>query len=182
MVAGVGVVGLAVWTRGVWTGLLAAFVAFRSWAGFQQARLLARLARAPRHPEAVCPSCRAHPLRGDVWGCDQCGKRFDTFAHRAVCPGCGKQFPVTECPDCQRGHPIAEWFSAVPPLATAELPEPGPREGQPARGRLWPREYQAPSAQVRLPPAVTRASALTPSSWRAHRRTFLSSLPIAGQR
>jgi Zn-dependent protease len=126
MVAGVGVVGLAVWSMDVWIGLLAAFVAFRSWAGFQQARLLALLARAPRHPEAACPSCRAHPLRGDVWGCDQCGTRFDIFMDRGVCPGCGKQFPVTECTDCLRAHPIAEWFGAVPPPATAERPEPGP--------------------------------------------------------
>jgi Zn-dependent protease len=123
MAAGVAVVGLAVLKGELWIGLLAAFVAFRSWAGFKQARLLARLARAPRNPDAACPSCGAHPLQGDVWVCDQCSTRFDTFAHRGVCPGCGKQFLETECIDCLRGHPITEWFGAVPQPPVPEKPE-----------------------------------------------------------
>ena len=112
LVVGVGFVGWALWEGDVWLGVIAAFVAFRSWAGFQQARLLALLARAPRHPDAACPSCGAHPLAGEWWACEQCGRRLDTFAHRGVCPGCGQAFPVTQCPECLQAHPMADWLAA----------------------------------------------------------------------
>jgi Zn-dependent protease len=126
MVAGVGVIALAVLVGDWWLGLLAAFVALRSWAGFQQARLLAQLARAPRHQDAACPSCRAHPLLGEWWACNQCNTRFDTFTHHAVCPGCGKQFPESECADCLRKNPIEKWFGATPQPPTMEGREPEP--------------------------------------------------------
>jgi Zn-dependent protease len=126
MVAGVGFVGLAVWSQDLWLGILAVFVAVRSWAGFQQARLLARLARAPRHADAACPACHVHPLQGEWWGCDQCGTRFDPFLHRAVCPGCGKSFPDTECIDCLRRHPMADWFGAAQEATAVDGSAAGP--------------------------------------------------------
>ncbi len=111
MAAGLAVIALAV-TRGeVWIGVLAAFVAMRSWAGFQSARLLARIAAAPRHAEAACPACKAHPLDGNFWQCEHCGTRFDTFASRGVCPGCGAEFPQTRCFDCLHASPMAQWFA-----------------------------------------------------------------------
>lgn len=93
-----------------WFGVIAAFSALRCWAGFRQAQQLAKLESAPRHPDASCPSCDAHPPKGPYWQCDACGARFDTFAHQAECPACGKRFEMTACVDCQRAHPIWAWY------------------------------------------------------------------------
>ncbi len=110
MVVGVGVLIVAVLEREMWFGILAAFVAFRSLAGFQMARQLARLASVPTHKDAACPSCHEHPLAGDLWKCDLCQTAFDTFTHRGICPGCGKRFDVTSCPACGQAAPIATWY------------------------------------------------------------------------
>ena len=90
MVAGAGLVVLAIFVGEIWLGIIAIFAVLQSLAGFQQARLLARLENAPRHEEAECPSCKTSPVMGKFWACDQCQTRFDTFRHGAVCPGCGK--------------------------------------------------------------------------------------------
>jgi Zn-dependent protease len=112
MIAAAGAIGLAVLIKDTWIGILAVFVALRSWAGFQQARFLARMADAPRHEDAACPSCGVHPFVGEFWGCGQCGSRFDTFKHKAICPGCGRNYDQTTCPDCLKSHPIGEWLTA----------------------------------------------------------------------
>lgn len=104
------VVVLAVIARELWFGIMAIFVGMRCYAGFRQAQMLARLAALPRHQEAACPWCRAHPLIGDFWKCNQCHARFDTFETLAACPNCGQRFPETTCLDCGEAHPIAEWF------------------------------------------------------------------------
>lgn len=109
MIAAVLVIALAIWARDVWIGIMAVFVAFRSWSGYQQAQILAELARAPRHPDAACPGCGAHPLMGDYWGCGQCRTAFDLFAQRGVCPGCGSEFVESRCPECQQVHLLADW-------------------------------------------------------------------------
>ena len=72
MVAGVAVLVLAAVARDLWIVLLAAFVAFRSWAGFQQARIMARILNAPRHEDASCPSCKTSPVTGEFWACEKC--------------------------------------------------------------------------------------------------------------
>ena len=113
LVAAVGIIALAAWARDFWFLILAFFAATRSWAGFQQARLLTRLARLPRHREsASCPSCGAHPLLGDFWACEQCGAHFDAFDHQGSCPGCGLSFSTAMCVDCLENHPFAEWRKA----------------------------------------------------------------------
>jgi Zn-dependent protease len=112
MVASAAAIAFAVSSRDVWMGVLAAFIALRSWAGFQQARFLARMADAPRHQDAACPNCEFQPLVGEFWGCGRCGTRFDTFTHRGVCPGCGQRYEQTACPECLKSHPIEEWFAA----------------------------------------------------------------------
>jgi Zn-dependent protease len=94
----------------VWFGIIAVFIAIRSWAGFRQARLLAKLENAPRHRDAACPSCQAHPLKGDFWQCDQCGARFDTFTHHGICPSCSERYFRTACPECRQAHHIDDWF------------------------------------------------------------------------
>jgi Zn-dependent protease len=110
MIAAVGIVALAWHERNVWIGLIALFTIFRCLAGFQQARVLAALEKAPRHEDAVCPSCGVHPLVGNYWACDQCHSRFDTFRYDAVCPFCRKVFPTTTCLECRRANPIDAWF------------------------------------------------------------------------
>jgi len=112
MIAGVAVVALALLASAWWYVLLALFVAFRCWVGFRQARLLARLESAPRHRDAACPSCNAHPLKGPFWKCGECHARFDAFTHQAECPGCGSRSPTTACPECRRAHPIWAWYES----------------------------------------------------------------------
>jgi Zn-dependent protease len=106
--------GLAILMQSVWIGIMAAFVALNCWSGFQQARLLSRLARIPRRPGYACPSCGAAPPLGDVWGCGQCGRGFDVFAFDARCPVCGAAYGGARCIDCNRLYPLAEW-TRMPP-------------------------------------------------------------------
>ena len=94
---------------------IAIFAAFRSIAGLQQARFLARLLSGPRHRDAACPHCGTAPLAGNFWRCDECGQAFDTFRERARCPNCSKHFKVTRCPECYQQHPIDEWLTTVSP-------------------------------------------------------------------
>jgi hypothetical protein len=111
MVAGAAAVVWAAMARDTWIVIIAAFAAYRSWMGFQQARIMARILNAPRHEDAACPACRAAPLLGDFWVCDKCHTQFDTFAHRAICPGCGNLFAQTLCPACGQCHPIESWLA-----------------------------------------------------------------------
>lgn len=120
LIATVGIIGLALVNTQWWFVVLAGFAALRCWAGFQQARLLARLENVPRHRNAACPSCDAHPFRGPFWQCDDCHTRFDTFDHQSRCPGCGKEFPATACPECGRSHPLWAWYEPEERPARAE--------------------------------------------------------------
>lgn len=92
--------------------IVSAFVLVVAFAGFRHGLQLSRLLRTPRHKDAACPSCSFSPPVGNHWTCDECGTRFDTFHYRAQCPGCGKLFRTTRCPECFQRHPIGEWFSA----------------------------------------------------------------------
>jgi Zn-dependent protease len=93
--------------------ILSAFVLVVAAAGFRHGLMLSRVLRGPHHKEAACPSCGFSPPAGNYWTCDECGTRFDTFHCRAQCPGCGKLFRTTVCPECFHRHPIGDWFSAV---------------------------------------------------------------------
>ena len=112
LVAAVGGAAAALYFADYWLVVMAAFVGWRAWAGFQQARLLALALKVPRHPGLACPSCKAAPPAAEVWTCGHCQARFDMFAHGGTCPGCGRHFDTTPCPDCQRVHPIADWAAA----------------------------------------------------------------------
>jgi Zn-dependent protease len=91
--------------------LLAAYIALRCLAGFQQGMALLRILRGPRHNDVGCPSCGEAPFAGNYWVCEQCHTHFDAFEHRAMCPNCGEPFPTTMCPLCQQRHPIDEWLA-----------------------------------------------------------------------
>lgn len=119
--------GAALLAKDPWIGLIAAFILFNCWGGLKQARALARIEALPRRGEFACPSCHAHPVAGEIWGCSHCGRPFDTFATGAVCPQCGTAFGITRCPDCGALHPFTDWAAAgTPPVIP---PEPPPVRG-----------------------------------------------------
>lgn len=108
--AGVAVLlGLAVWWQSLWTGIMALFLGQRCLIGYREAQAMKALARLPRHAEFRCPSCQEAPPGGPLWGCVQCGNRFDAFSTHARCPHCGAEQPATACAWCGAAHPIAQW-------------------------------------------------------------------------
>jgi Zn-dependent protease len=104
----------------LWMSLMAAFAAFFSLMGFRHARLLLRMARAPRRKEAACPSCGAAPPVGEFWQCPGCRGRFDVFAEGGTCPACGDSQGVIPCSECGRARPYADWFPEVIALVPPE--------------------------------------------------------------
>src|SRR5215470_2823800 len=64
-----GFIALALYRGSVWFGALAFFVLLNCWAGFQHARVLLRLAKAPRRSGLACPSCKNLPPIGAFWRC-----------------------------------------------------------------------------------------------------------------
>jgi len=101
--------GLALWLRSIWIGIMAAFVAFNCWRGFEQARALLALARLPRHHGFACPDCGASPPIGAFWGCGACGRPFDGFEAHGRCPSCGAAFDGASCVDCGTLRPLGAW-------------------------------------------------------------------------
>jgi Zn-dependent protease len=104
-----GMIGLAVWSRSVWTAAICVFMLINCWGGLQRARALLKLAKLPRRQGFACPSCRTAPLLGAFWKCNQCQQPFDTFETRGVCPHCGYAHERTICVDCRELHPMSEW-------------------------------------------------------------------------
>ena len=92
--------------KDMWLGVLAVFALIQCWSGLQQARALGRMAAAPRHAGLGCPNCGAAPPAGEFWICGQCRRRFDMFATKGVCPGCGMIFNGTRCLECGEEHPL----------------------------------------------------------------------------
>lgn len=105
---------LALRVQSIWLGILAVFVAFNCWSGFQQARRLSELARLPRHQGFVCPSCGAAPPVGAFWGCQLCGQSFDTFEAQRRCPYCSAPFDAARCVDCGSLHQVDAWARRPP--------------------------------------------------------------------
>jgi Zn-dependent protease len=113
---------LAVWSRSVWMGIMAAFILMNCWNGWKQARALSRIARMPRREGFACPACQTAPPLGEHWRCGHCGRTFDTFLTRAVCPGCGAQFNMTQCLDCGTASPFTAWEPAGAAQVPSNLP------------------------------------------------------------
>lgn len=110
-----GLVGLALLAKSPWIGIVAVFVGLNCWQGFQQARVLTRMADLPRHRGFACPSCGSSPPIGALWRCARCQGAFDTFESHAACPFCGAQFATTACADCGVTSPMGEWVAAASP-------------------------------------------------------------------
>jgi len=87
-----------------WVGTI--LFAVDAWRAF---RKQARLKRLQRREGFMCPSCGEAPQIGDLWGCKQCHKAFDTFQTLAVCPYCATQHASTACPNCKEWNPMSAW-------------------------------------------------------------------------
>jgi Zn-dependent protease len=114
-----GFIFLAFWLQSVWFGVLSIFMLMNCWSGLRTARVLLRLAKAPRRQEFACPACKTAPPVGIFWKCAACGQPFDTFEAQAVCPYCLSRFSETTCLDCGAQHPMRDWVVSV--LAPATL-------------------------------------------------------------
>jgi Zn-dependent protease len=92
--------------RDTWLFVMAAFVLLNCWSGWQQARILAKIAAAPRRAGLACPNCKTPPPIGNFWVCGRCRAAFDMFATRGVCPSCGTIFNATRCLECGEALPL----------------------------------------------------------------------------
>ncbi len=108
-----GLIGVAIFVKSIWLGIMAAFIVINCWGGLKQAMALARIAKLPRREGFACPSCKTAPPLGELWRCGNCGQAFDTFATHAACPHCGAQFNATQCLDCGTSRPISEWQTSA---------------------------------------------------------------------
>lgn len=62
----------------------------------------------------ACPLCGSTPPKKYRWICfPGCEAQWDTFATAGRCTGCGRQWTHTQCPDCRRMSPHAEWYDAT---------------------------------------------------------------------
>jgi Zn-dependent protease len=107
----VGFIGLAIYQRNVWLGIIAVYMLMNCWGGLKHAQDLLKLSKLPRRDGFQCPSCNTAPPVGSYWKCANCGGTFDTFQSGAVCPNCRTHFPTTRCLDCGHSHPMHEWMS-----------------------------------------------------------------------
>jgi len=110
MVGVVAFIGLALWLRDVWLGVIAVFILLNCGRGLMQARRMARMEGAPRREEYSCPACRAVPPQGDFWVCGRCRKRFDLFLAPGICPHCGTGYEAFPCLDCGALRPGDQWL------------------------------------------------------------------------
>jgi Zn-dependent protease len=104
-------IGLAIYSRDAWLGIVAFYMLMNCWGGLKHAQDLLKMAKLPRRDGFQCPSCNTAPPVGEYWKCSNCGQSFDTFQTGAVCPSCRTQFPSTRCLDCGHLHPMHEWMS-----------------------------------------------------------------------
>jgi Zn-dependent protease len=117
LIGAAGFIVFAFWMQSVWYGAMAVFMLMNCWGGLRHALELSRFAKLPRHVNFACPACKTSPPIGEFWKCGNCGRAFDTFQTRGVCPQCATQFSVTKCMDCGEAHPISEW--AVPVVSAS---------------------------------------------------------------
>ena len=70
--------------------------------------------------EIYCPKCGWRPTAEDRWSCEpSCGTVWNTFWTRGLCPGCGKQWPDTQCLSCKQFSPHRRWYH-TPSAAKSE--------------------------------------------------------------
>jgi hypothetical protein len=71
-----------------------------------------------------CPKCGREPQESDIWVCDECHTRWNTFQTRGKCPGCGKQFIDTQCSKskggCGQMSLNADWYEPLEQIKPKE--------------------------------------------------------------
>ena len=80
----VGGIGLAIYSRDAWLGIMAFYLLMNCWGGLKHAQDLLKMAKLPRRDAFQCPSCNTAPPVGEYWKCSNCGQAFDTFQTGAV--------------------------------------------------------------------------------------------------
>ena len=63
-----------------------------------------------------CPRCEWAPDAADRWMCQPgCSMEWNTFETRARCPGCGKQWRMTQCLVCLALSLHEHWYHEEEP-------------------------------------------------------------------
>ena len=69
------------------------------------------MASDSRERKILCPKCEYRPRAEDRWQCvPSCATLWHTFWTGGVCPGCGLQWPLTQCPACGQISPHKAWY------------------------------------------------------------------------
>lgn len=112
-IGGLAMVGLAIWLRSIWIGIMTLFLLSNCWQSFQAAKALRKIEKLPRRTEFACPECHTAPPRGNFWLCASCRQAFDPFVAAGTCPHCQTVQDITPCPDCgsARGHRV--WDASI---------------------------------------------------------------------
>lgn len=119
MIGAIGLGILALYLQSYFTGFMALFLGSQCWRGWKFGSMLRVREQAPRRIGCACPACGTSPLVGPFWVCSDCHTKFDTFATGGICPGCGKQFTITHCSECDTRSPFAAW---QPPVLIPDAP------------------------------------------------------------
>jgi Zn-dependent protease len=109
LIAGVGLIALALWAQSWGLAVMMAFLAFGSLAGLGQARRLMQLKQIPRDDRLACPACGSAPPIGALWRCGRCMQPFDLLAPDEPCPKGGLHQSPSSCLDCGRKFPLTAW-------------------------------------------------------------------------
>jgi hypothetical protein len=118
MIGAAGAMVLAIYIGDIWLIAIALFAATRCFSAFQVVKAMKRQsAGIAIRTAAKCPACGASPPVGPYWGCP-CGKSFDVFENRGVCPNCGGAFATVPCPHCRQSSAPFAWFAPTTPATT----------------------------------------------------------------
>lgn len=60
-----------------------------------------------------CPKCYWEPDDNQIWVCDVCKTRWNTFHTNAQCPSCGKVYDETQCRSCKVMSANKDWYEII---------------------------------------------------------------------
>src|SRR5437764_6290311 len=65
----VGFIGLAIYIRDAWLGIVAVYMPMNCWGGLKHAQALLQLTKLPRRNGFLCPACKIAPPVSTYWKC-----------------------------------------------------------------------------------------------------------------